>query len=166
MAVPFCCDSPYQTLIIKTQVYKSNTQVIMAGKGWETIKETAPGNKNLGIPHGIVNSQTHMTAHNSRHDSSFLRVSRYGVCQRVQWQNCFRDKRGCPYGQPKSSKDSYLVVRDDFWLSWITGQLLLLTITNPGIASYFVWQDLSQQKAMSFQCWPNICGAGPPLTAH
>ena len=55
-------------------------------------------------------------------------MSRYGVCQRVQWQNCFGDKRGCPYGQPKCSKDSYLVVRDDFWLSWITGQPLLRTL--------------------------------------
>ena len=57
-----------------------------------------------------------------------VRVSRYGVCQRVQWQNCFRGKRGCPYGQPKCSKDSYLVVRDDFWLSWTTGQPLLRTL--------------------------------------
>ena len=50
------------------------------------------------------------------------------VCQRVQWQNCFRGERGCPYGQPKCSKDSYLVVRDDFWLSWTTGQRLLRTL--------------------------------------
>ena len=50
------------------------------------------------------------------------------ICQRVQWQNCFWDKCGCPYGQPKCSKDSYLVVRDDFWLSWTTGQPLLRTL--------------------------------------
>ena len=35
---------------------------------------------------------------------------------------------GCPYGQPKCFKDSYLVVRDDFWLSWTTGQPLLRTL--------------------------------------
>ena len=67
-----------------------------------------------------------------------VRVSRYGVCQRVQWQNCFRGKRGGPYGQPKCSKDSYLVVRDDFWLSWTTGQPLLRTLhlyrPNPPVA--------------------------------
>ena len=33
--------------------------------------------------------------------------------------------RGCLYGQPKCSKDLYLIVRDDFWLSWTTGQPLL-----------------------------------------
>ena len=38
------------------------------------------------------------------------------------------DKRGCPYGQPKCSEDSYLAVRDDFWLSWTTGQPLLRTL--------------------------------------
>ena len=38
------------------------------------------------------------------------------------------DKRGCPYGQPKCSEDSYLVVRDDLWLSWTTGQPLLRTL--------------------------------------
>ena len=41
------------------------------------------------------------------------------------------DKRGCPYGQPKCSEDSYLVVRDDFWLSWTTGQPLLRTLSIP-----------------------------------
>ena len=62
-----------------------------------------------------------------------VRVSQYGVCQRVQWQNCFRGKRGCPYGQPKCSKDSYLVVRDDFWLSWTTGQPLLRTLDTHSV---------------------------------
>ena len=57
-----------------------------------------------------------------------LRVIARHICQDVQWQNCFWDKRGCPYGQPKCSKDSYLVVRDDFWLSWTTGQPLLRTL--------------------------------------
>ena len=57
-----------------------------------------------------------------------FRVSWYGVCQRVKWQNCFGDKRGCPYGQLKCSKDESLVVRDDFWLSLTTGQPLLRTL--------------------------------------
>ena len=50
-------------------------------------------------------------------------VPRYGVglCQRVQWQHCFGDK---------CSKDSYLVVRDDFCLSWTTGQTLLRTMVT------------------------------------
>ena len=56
------------------------------------------------------------------------RMSWYGVCQHVKWQNCFGDKPGCPYGQPKCSKDESLVVRDDFWLSWTTGQPLLRTL--------------------------------------
>ena len=58
------------------------------------------------------------------------RVPWYGVCQRVKWQNCFGDKRGCPYGQLKCSKDESLVVRDDYWLSWTTGQPLLRTLVK------------------------------------
>ena len=58
------------------------------------------------------------------------RVLRVIVRHICQWQNCFWDKRGCPYGQPKCSKDSYLVVRGDFWLSWTTGQPLLRTLTT------------------------------------
>ena len=57
-----------------------------------------------------------------------LRVILWHICQDVQWQNYLWDKRGCPYGQPKCSKDSYLVVRGDFWLSWTTGQPLLRTL--------------------------------------
>ena len=57
-----------------------------------------------------------------------LRVMVRRIYQRVQWQNFFGDKRGCPYGQPKCSKNSYLVVRGDFWLSWTTGQPLLRTL--------------------------------------
>ena len=68
---------------------------------------------------------------NSVSDMTLLcRVSRYGVCQRVQWQNCFGDKRSCPYGKPKCSKDSYLVVCNNFWLSWTTGQPLLRTLLH------------------------------------
>ena len=32
--------------------------------------------------------------------------------------------------QPKCSEDSYLVVRDDFWLSWTTGQPLSQTLLS------------------------------------
>ena len=56
-------------------------------------------------------------------------VSRYRVCQCVQWPSCFGGTCGCLYGQPKYSKDSYLVVRDDFWLSWTTRQPLLQTLS-------------------------------------
>ena len=54
-------------------------------------------------PHGIVNSQTHMTADmiqvNSVSDITLIcGVPRVTVrrMSAVHWQNCFGDKRGCP----------------------------------------------------------------------
>ena len=69
-----------------------------------------------------------MTADNFQVDSDMtpLLWLCHVQCARVYWQNCFGDKRGCPYGQTKCSEDSYLVVIDDFWLSWTTRQPLAL----------------------------------------
>ena len=72
-------------------------------------------------------------------------------------ENCFRGKRGCPYGQPKCSKDSYLVVRDNFWLSWTTGQPLLRTLLYIKLPYLFAEITNQTHGANYIQCQILFC---------
>ena len=58
-----------------------------------------------------------------------LRVIVRHICQDVQWQNCFWDKRGCPYGQPKCSKK---IIFGCPWRFLVVLDNRTTTITNPG----------------------------------
>ena len=74
-------------------------------------------------PHGIVNSQTHMTADmiqvNSVSDITLICGVPHVTVRRmsaVHWQNCFGDKRGCPWDRQPKCSNLWLSVTIFGWL--------------------------------------------------